>query len=152
MTDKNAGGAHWSFWAIGAAALVWNVMGVVNYFWQMNADTLASFPETHRAIVEGRPAWATAGFAVAVFGGALGCLLLLLRKPAAYHLFIASLLGAIVTMIHTIGIAGSTTGFGPFVILMTIVMPLAVAAFLIWYSRWAGRKGWIGRARPAGNE
>ncbi|MCH7569152.1 MAG: hypothetical protein IH919_01085, partial [Deltaproteobacteria bacterium] len=93
MNDETVGGVRWSFWAIGAVALIWNVMGVINFFVQMNADTLAAMPESHRAIVEGRPAWATGGFAIAVFGGALGCLLLLLRKSAAYYLFIASLLG-----------------------------------------------------------
>jgi hypothetical protein len=143
MNDKTVGGVHWSFWAIGAVTLIWNVMGVMNYFMQMNAGALASFPESHRAIIEGRPAWATGGFAIAVFGGALGCLLLLFRKSAAYYVFIASLLGAIVTMIHTIRIAGPTTGFGPFEIVMMILMPLAVAAFLIWYSKQAERKGWI---------
>lgn len=56
--------------------------------------------ESYRAIIEGRPAWATGAFAIAVLGGALGCLLLLLRKSAAYYLFIASLLDAIVTMTH----------------------------------------------------
>ena len=143
MNDETIGRVHWSFWAIGAVTLVWNVIGVINFFMQMNADALASFPESHRAIVESRPAWATGAFAIAVFGGALGCLLLLLRKSAAYYLFIASLLGVIVQLIHTLGIAGSAFGFSPFDISMTIVMPLVVAAFLIWYSKWAERKGWI---------
>ena len=143
MNDETVGRVHWSFWAIGAVTLIWNVMGVINFFVQMNADALASFPESHRAIVEGRPAWATGAFAVAVFGGALGCLLLLLRKSAAYYLFIASLLGVIVQLIHTLGIASSTIDFGPFDILMIILMPLVVAAFLIWYSKWAESKGWI---------
>ncbi len=137
MNDETVGGVHWSFWAIGAIALIWNVMGVINFFVQMNADALAAMPESHRAIVEGRPAWATGGFAIAVFGGALGCLLLLLRKSAAYYLFIASLLGVIVQLIHTLGIASSTIDFSPFDIWMTIRMPLVVAAFLIWYSKWA---------------
>ncbi len=143
MNDETVGGVHWSFWVIGAVALIWNVMGVMNFFMQMNADALASFPESHRAIIEGRPAWATGGFAIGVFGGALGCLLLLLRKSAAYYLFIVSLLGVIVTMIHTLGIAGSTIDFSPFEILMMILMPLAVAAFLIGYSKQAESKGWI---------
>ncbi len=143
MNDETVGGVHWSFWAIGAVTLIWNVMGVINFFVQMNADGLASLPESHRAIVVGRPAWATGAFAIAVFGGALGCLLLLLRKPAAYYLFIASLLGVIVQLIHTLGIASSTIGFSPFEISMIILMPLVVAAFLIWYSKWAERKGWI---------
>ena len=68
MTDDTVGGVHWSFWVIGAVALIWNVLGAVNLFVQMNADTLASFPESQRAIIEGRPVWATGGFAIGVFG------------------------------------------------------------------------------------
>jgi len=142
MNEKTVDGVHWSFWAIGVVAFIWNVMGVINFFVQMNAGALASFPESHRAIVESRPAWATAAFAMAVFGGALGCLLLMLRKSAAYYLLIASLLGVIVQLIHTFGIASSTINFSPFEILMIILMPLVVAAFLIWYSKWAESKGW----------
>jgi hypothetical protein len=143
MNKETVGSVHWSFWTIGAVALIWNVMGVMNFFVQMNGDMLAAMPESHRAIVEGRPAWATGGFAIAVFGGALGCLLLLLRKSAAFYLFIASLLGVIVQMIPYLGMAGSTIDFGPFEISMFILMPLVVAAFLIWYSKQAESKGWI---------
>jgi hypothetical protein len=111
---------------------------------QMNADALSTFPESHRAIIESRPAWATGGFAIAVFGGVVGCLLLLLRKSAAYYVFIASFLGVMVTMTHALGMANTTFDFSPFEIVMMLLMPLGVAAFLIWYSKWAERKGWIG--------
>ena len=140
MNDENVGGVHWSFWAIGAVALIWNVMGAMNFFVQMNPDILAAYRESERAIIEGRPAWATGAFAIAVFGGTLGCLLLLLRKSAAYYLFIASLLGVTVTMIHTLDV-GIDFGLGE--ILGIILMPLVVAAFLIWYSKQAENKGWI---------
>lgn len=143
MSDETIGRVHWSFWVIGGIALIWNILGGVNFFAQMNADVVATYPESARAIIEGRPAWATAGFAIAVFGGALGGLLLLLRKSAATYVFIASLLGVIVTMIHTLGIARSTITFSPFEILMMILMPLVAAAFLIWYSKQAERKGWV---------
>jgi len=46
-------------------------------------------------------------------------------------------------VIHTLGIASSTIGFSPFEISTIILMPLVIAAFLIWYSKWAGSKGWI---------
>ena len=82
--------------------------------------------DTHRAIIEVRPAWATGAFAIAVFGGALGCLLLLLRKSTAYYLFIASLLGVIVAMIPHLDMIGSTIN-DPFEIVMMILMPLVVA-------------------------
>ncbi len=140
MNDKAVGSVHWSFWLIGAVMLIWNVMGCINFFVQMNPDVLAAYHESERAIVEGRPIWATGAFAIAVFGGALGCLLLLLRKSAAYYLFIASLLGVIVTMTHTLGV-GIDFGLGE--ILGIILMPLVVAAFLIWYSKQAETKGWV---------
>ena len=143
MSDKTLSGVHWSFWAIGAFALIWNGLGGVNFFMQMNAETLEAYREVERAIIDGRPVWATGGFAVGVFGGALGGLLLLLRKPTAYYLFIAALLGVIVTMIHTINIALSTIDFSPAEILVMILLPLIVAAFLVWYSKKAERKGWI---------
>ena len=140
MNNKNVNAVHWSFWVIATFMLIWNVMGCINFFVQMNPDMVASYRETEQAIISGRPAWATGAFAVAVFGGALGCLLLLLRKSAAYYLFIASLLGVIVTMTHTLGV-GIDFGLGE--ILGIILMPLVVAAFLIWYSKQAERKGWV---------
>lgn len=141
--DKKTSGVHWSFWVIGGAALIWNAMGSMNFLMQMNADLVVSLPETHRAIIEGRPLWATVGFGVGVFGGALGGLLLLLRRQAATYVFVASLLGIIVTMIHTVNIAWSTINFMPSEILVMILMPLIVAAVLIWYAKQAEHKGWI---------
>jgi hypothetical protein len=140
MNDDPVRGVHWSFWVIGTIGLIWNIMGAINFLAQMNPDVLAAYRESERAIVENRPVWATGGFAIAVFGGALGCLLLLLRKSSAYYLFIASLLGVIVTMTHTLSI-GIDFGLGE--ILGIILMPLVVAAFLISYSKWAASKGWI---------
>jgi len=140
MNDETVGGVHWSFWVIGAVALIWNSMGVINFFVQMNPALLAEYRESERVIVEGRPVWATGAFAIAVFGGALGCLLLLLRKSAAYYLFIASLLGVIVTMTHALGVG---IDFDLVEIMGVILMPLVVAALLIWYSKQAKDKGWI---------
>ena len=140
MNESTVVRVHWSFWVIGAFMLIWNVMGCINYFVQMNPELLDAYRESERAVVEGRPAWATGAFAIAVFGGALGCLVLLLRKSAARYLFIASFLGVIVTMIHTLGVG---INFGPGEILGIILMPLVVAAFLIWYSKLAESKGWI---------
>jgi hypothetical protein len=140
MNHETAGGAQWSFWAIGAVALVWNVMGVINFFVQMNPDTLSAYREAEQAIIEGRPAWATGAFAVAVFGGALGSLLLLLRNSAASYVLIASLLGVVMATLHALGVVGST--FDP-VTVMPQLMSLVVAAFLVWYSRHAERKGWV---------
>ncbi len=140
MSEKNVGKVNWSFWVIGSIALIWNVLGVVNFFAQMNPEVLAAYRETERALVEGRSVWATAGFALAVFGGAFGCILLMFKKSVAYYLFIASLLGVFVTMIHTFGV-GIEFGVGE--IIGIVLLPIAVAVFLIWYSNLAESKGWV---------
>jgi hypothetical protein len=141
MKYKTVSGIHWSFWVIAIVTLIWNLMGVMNYFAQMSPDIIEAYQDSERTIIVGRPAWATAAFAIAVFGGSLGSILLLLRKSSAYYLFIASLLGVIVTMIHTLGV-GINFGLGE--ILGIILMPLLVAVFLIWYSKHTQSKGWIG--------
>lgn len=143
MDDVIDGRIHWSFWVLGIAALIWNVLGSVNFMMQTNPDIVARFPETHQAIINGRPIWATAGFAIGVFGGALGSVLLLLRKSAAGYLFIASLLGVIAATVHTVRIAASAVQFSNFELVMMIPMPVAVAGFLVWYLKWAERRGWV---------
>lgn len=137
--NKNVGGVHWSFWIIGVAALVWYVMGCINFYMQMSPEMLAGYPEAARSLVESRPVWATAAFAIADFGGVTGSLLLMLRKSAAYYIFIVVLLGVIVANIHTFAIGG-----GSMEIWVGSLMSLALAAFLIWYSTWTERKGWVG--------
>ena len=63
---------HFSFWIFAAVGLLWNLMGCLNYIMQANADVVAQMPELYQAIIAARPAWATAAFAIAVFGGAAG--------------------------------------------------------------------------------
>ena len=80
---------------------------------------------------------------MAVFGGALGCLLLLLRKSAAYYLFIASLLGVIVMLVPNLGLTDSTPDVSSFGVLAGIVASMILGVFLIWYSKQAESKGWL---------
>lgn len=143
MGNMSVGGIHWSFWLISIVALLWNVGGAINYLMQTDLEFVATLPETHRAIIEGRPVWATGGFAVGVFGGAIGCLLLLFRKSVAFYVFLASLLGVIVTMIHTANVASSKIDFSPIEIFLMILLPVIVSAILIWYAKQAMSKGWI---------
>ena len=142
MNDHNESKVHWSFWLIGTFMLIWNIMGCINFIVQMNPDMIASYRETEQSIIQGRPAWATVAFALAVFCGALGCLLLMLKKSVAYYLFIASLLGVVVTMIYTLG---ADIDFDTGEVKGIIFMPVAVAVFLIWYAKYVERKGWISK-------
>lgn len=151
MNNETAGRIRRSFWVIGVVALIWNVLGVVNFFAMTFASNLDAMPAWWHAVIESRPAWATGAMAVAVFGGAIGCILLLLRKSSAYYVFIASLLGTIVATSHAFSVSGPTIGPGARQIFEAIILPLAMAAFLIWYSKRAESKGWMSQELVASN-
>lgn len=138
MSEENSVGVHWSFWVIGTVGLVFNLMGCLNYISQMNAEGVAAMPEAYRAIVESRPAWGTAAFAIAVFGGSLGCFLLLLRKSVAVYVFIVALIATVLAQLPFLTMADL-----PLAAWVGWLSQLAVGAFLFWYSLYARSREWI---------
>jgi len=126
------------FWIVSVLGLVWNVMGVNAYLQQAyNTESFrAMYPPEQLEIVANQPAWLTAAFAIAVFGGALGCLALLLRKKWAVTLLLLSLLAVIVQMSYAF-INDQVTNM-----VMTLMI-IVFAIFLIWFSRKSAANGWI---------
>lgn len=141
-TDSNKPGAV--FWVIGVIALIWNGLGVMAYLTQayMTDEALALLPEAERALYDDIPAWATAAFAIAVFGGALASIVFLLRKKLATLLFTLSFIGIIVQMIYNLGMSKALEVYGPGGAIMPVLVIL-IGAFLIWYSKKATAKGWL---------
>jgi len=129
---------HWSFWVISVLTLVWNAMGCMNFIMQMDPEALTEYPEAARSLVASRPTGATSAFAIAVFGGALGCVLLVLRKALALPVFVVSLIGVVVTNVHTFSHGASPE------IWTGSLSSLILAAFLVWYAALARRRGWTG--------
>lgn len=144
MSEKVQDAIPRSFWIISGVALIWNLLGVAAYVMQvtMTEDALMKLPEAQRMFFEAVPAWATGAFAVAVFGGALGSLLLLLRKSWAVPAFVASLAALLVQQYHALVMAGGFEIFGPGGLIMPAIT-LIVAVLLVWYSRNASAKAWI---------
>jgi len=125
-----------TFWIIGIIALIWNILGVVAYLMQayMTQEELLALPLEEQALYSDIPAWVTAAFAIAVFGGLLGCLLLLLRKKLATFVFIISLIGIIVQMIYNVFMSKAAEVYGPGNMMMPL-MVIVIGTFLIWYSK-----------------
>ena len=125
-----------SFWVIGIVALIWNLMGVFAYLQQayMTAEDLAALPIEEQALYENVPAWVTAAFALAVFGGALGCVLLLLRKKLATFVFIISFVSILAQMTYNLFMSKAMEVYGPGGMIMP-VMVIVIGAYLIWYSK-----------------
>ncbi|QOD61411.1 hypothetical protein H9I45_02880 [Polaribacter haliotis] len=120
-----------AFWIIGVLALLWNLMGVSAYLFQALAteEMISEMtPEQQIEMMVEYPAWITALFALAVFGGVLACILLLARKKLAYYLFLLSGVCATIQQVYIMMNAE----------LNMIIMPImiiVICIFLIWYSK-----------------
>ncbi|WP_282160678.1 hypothetical protein [Ulvibacterium marinum] len=145
MTAKSMEKPPVWFWIVSIVALLWNLMGVLAYLQQafMTEEALAALSEPERLLLETRPAWATAAFALAVWGGLLGCVALLLRKKWARPVLIISLIGILVQMIHSFFISKNLEVYGPGEISMPILIIL-IGVGLVFFARIATRKLWIG--------
>jgi len=140
-TTKPAGAFYW----ISGAALLWNITGIVAYVSQvsMSPETLASLPEAQRALYENVPAWATAAYAIAVNAGALGCVLLLLRKALALPVLVVSLVGVLVQFGHAWFMSPALEVMGASTVVFPLVI-MGIGVYLIWVANDAKSKGWIG--------
>ncbi len=133
-----------SFWIISVLALLWNLMGVMAYIMHvtMTPEAIQALPAEEQQLYTNIPVWATAAFAIAVWGSTLGCVLLLLRKKLATPVLIVSFVAILVQMIHQLFISKSIEVYGPGGAVMP-VMIIVIGAFLIWYARKATAKGWL---------
>ena len=95
------------YWVVAAIALIWNLFGVMAYLGSvyMPPEAMEAMDANRRAFIENTPGWVTGAFAIAVFAGTIGCILLLFRKKLALPFFGASLGGILVQQYY---------GFFPF--------------------------------------
>jgi len=118
------------FWIVSVIGLIWNGMGVNQYLQQAyNTESFqAMYTSEQLEMINNTPSWATAAFAIAVFGGLLGCLALLLRKKWAKSVLLLSLIGIIVQMVYNLFISNAMEVYGPGAVIMPI-MVLVLASF-----------------------
>ena len=133
------------FWIIAIIGLIWNGLGVNQYLHQAyKTDTLKKMYPDPKILdmVLNTPSWVMAVFAVAVFFGLLGSLLLTLRKKWALPLFVISLLGIIAQTVYTIFMSGAIDVYGYGALLMPLTILMLGLVFII-FSKKSIKQGWI---------
>lgn len=144
MNEEVASKPEKIFYWISGIALLWNLVGIMAYVGQvtLTPDQLAAMPAEQRALYENIPVWATAAYAIAVNAGALGCLLLLLRKALAVPVLVLSLAAVIVQFFHAYFMTSmlDTMGRSPVVVSVTIIF---IGVYLVWFANQAKLKGWL---------
>lgn len=107
-----------------------------------NTDAFkAMYPdEKVMEMVQNTPSWAMAAFALAVFGGFIGSIFLLLRRKLAKPMFLISLVAIVIQMFYNLFMSGAMEVYGPGAVIMPI-MVIGFALFILWYTKRSEAKG-----------
>lgn len=131
------------FTPVAVAALLWNLLGCVAFIadLRLTPDDIAHLSAAQQVLYQARAGWAIAATGIAVIGGALGSLGLLMRRRWASGLLIASLLGVLVQDIGLWMVLESVRAAGS-VSLLLQGMVLLVAMALVPLAGFARARGW----------
>lgn len=140
FTDRVPG---W-FWVVAGLAVLWEAMGCFAYLSQvsMSAEQFAALPEGQRQLFSSMPVWVTAAYGIATWGGLAAAIALLLRRQVARPLFALSLVAVLVQFgwSFLIADAGRVIGSSAYPLPVAIIV---AAAFLLWFSVKAAKRGWL---------
>ena len=106
-----------------------------------NESYMSAYTPEQLSFFYGLPSWVVATWAIAVWGGVVGAVFLLLRKGVAVWVFLASLVAMLVTAFQNYVLSNGMEVMGdPFALVFTAVIFIA-ALGLYWYSRAMRKRG-----------
>ncbi len=145
-TTAEGRGAPIHLWIVGILALLWSAFGCYDYWMTetANAAYLSKMPADMISYMNGLPKWTIGMWALGVWGGLLGSILLLARSRFALWAYALSFIGAVFGLGYQMFMTkqpASMTAGGMAVIPWVIIL---ICAFLLWYSWNAEKKGVIG--------
>jgi hypothetical protein len=130
-------------WYIPAAmaSLLFMLLGCAALVFHVTADP-AQLPIDQRAMFDAEPNWVLAASAVGFLAGAVGSLLLLLRRRAAEWVLLVSLLGMLVWLAGML----ATPRFRDLLSTEQVALLIVVAALdwtIFWFARHSRQRGWL---------
>lgn len=129
-------------WIVGVLAVLWNAFGAYDYLMTQtqNEAYMSQFTPEQLEYFYGFPSWVVAFWALAVWGGLLGTILLLLRKRVAVPVLLGSFLAMVVTAIHNFLLSDGLEVMGGAGAAFSVLI-FAVALGLWLYARAMARRG-----------
>lgn len=139
----SASKAPMHFWIAGIVSLLWNAFGGYDYtmtqlrdpgYLGMMSEQMGMSVAEMNAFFNTFPVWASALWAIGVWGSVAGSILLLMRSRHAVTAFLISLVGAVLSFIYQFTLdlpPAMDTG-------MNKVMPLVIVGAIVlqwWYAR-----------------
>lgn len=123
------------------ASVAFMLLGCGGYLASVLVDP-ASLPVDQRNLMAARPIWMVAAYAIAVWVGLLGSIMLLLRKAIAERLLLVSLVAAILTFLPY----AITPAIRDNISTNDIAVAIAVIVItwtIFWFARHSRQRGWL---------
>ncbi len=132
----------WHLWLVGILAVLWNLVGAFDYVMTQtrNESYMAEFTPEQLEFFYGFPFWVVTFWALAVWGGLLGAILLLLRKRLAVNVLLLSFVSMVITSIHNFLLADGLAIMGGTGVVFSVFI-FAVALGLWLYARGMAERG-----------
>lgn len=133
----------WHLWVVGILALLWNSFGCFDYFMTQTRqdEWFAQMGMTAAQVgyFNAMPGWTHAAWAVGVWGGALGAILLLLRRKWAMPVFVVSFLGWLAGAVYAFALSDGMEAMGSMWPMQIVIG--GACLFFIWYAWMMSSKG-----------
>ena len=123
------------------AALLFMGLGCFTYITHVTADP-ALLPLDQRAAFEAEPLWVTAAYAIAVWVGLAGAVMLLLKRKLAQPLLLVSLLAVLVWLAGLIVVPGLREAISTNDLAVAVVIAV-ITWTIFWFARHSAQRGWL---------
>ena len=132
--------AGW-FLPAAVASLLFMGLGCILYLMHVLADP-ATMPLDQRAAYEAEPMWVTAAYAIAVWVGLGGTVLLVMRKKLAEPLLMLSLVAVLVWLAGLLLVSELRENMSANDLLVAIVVT-ALTWTIFWFARHSRQREWL---------
>ena len=123
------------------ASVLWLAIGCALYLYEVSLDP-AKLPLDERAMYDALPTWMWAAFAIAVWVGLAGTVLLFLRRKLAEPLMLVSLIASLAQNSAYFIDSKLRGTLGSEEFLLPIIL-VAVEWTIFWFARHSRQRGWL---------
>lgn len=130
-------------WYMAAAivSLLFMLIGCVAFLMHVMTNP-ATLPLDQRTMFEAEPIWVTAAFGVAVIAGAIGALMLVLKRKAAQALLLLSLAAVLAWLVGLLAAPGLRDTVSTNDIAIAVIVAAATWT-IFWFARHSRQRGWL---------
>ena len=132
--------AGW-YMAAALASVIFMLVGCAGYLMTVMSDP-ATLPVDQRSMIEAQPTWMMAAYAIAVWIGLAGAVMLVLRRKLAVPLLLVSLVAVVFTFLP-LAVVPAVRDIATTNDIAAAVIVLALTWTVFWFARHSQQRGWL---------